>query len=216
MNAETRKSGRPAKELHTRQRLIDCSRELFTALRYEKVSTRLISQKAGVNSSMIRYYFRNKQGLFEAMVRDTLQPAFQKQKVVLEDSTQYSLIELMRAYYVEMIKIPNFPKLMISAMLLPPDEAPHQVMKKVIWEFSEKMREVAFEKWHKAGTLQEGMSPSLCRITYLSLMMFPFIIPHKAFSMHGFEKSEEFLLELFEHNLEVMKHGFLAEGCEKS
>ena len=45
---------------------------------YDKVSIRLIAQKAGVNSSLIRYYFGNKEGLFETMLRETLAPMFER------------------------------------------------------------------------------------------------------------------------------------------
>lgn len=69
-----RKAGRPQKNLDVRQLLIEHARDLFVVQPYDKVSTRLIAERAGVNIAMIRYYFGSKAGLFEAMLRETLRP----------------------------------------------------------------------------------------------------------------------------------------------
>ncbi len=71
---EKRKVGRPRKQTDARQKLLEHARELFVVMPYDKVSTRLIAQRAGVNIAMIRYYFGNKEGLFETMVRETIAP----------------------------------------------------------------------------------------------------------------------------------------------
>ncbi|MCL9781573.1 TetR/AcrR family transcriptional regulator [Vibrio sp. S4M6] len=208
---ERRKAGRPNVELNARQRLLESSRNLFTVLNYEKVSTRLIAKKAGVNSSMIRYYFGNKEGLFETMVRETLEPMKEKIRQLLEKGNQSSLLDLMRTYYGEMIKIPLFPRLMIQVMLLPPTDVQHQIMKSIFLEISEPMRELVFEKLQSSGAIRKDMSPYLCRMSYFSLLVFPFITPPAIYSIHNMEMNEEFLLELFEHNIKVMKHGFLSD-----
>ena len=57
----SRKVGRPTKQTDARKLLIDSARDLFIVQSYDKVSTRLIATKAGVNVAMIRYYFGNKE-----------------------------------------------------------------------------------------------------------------------------------------------------------
>ena len=57
-----------------RQRLLDAAKTCFLADDYHAVSTRRIAEAAGANVSMIRYYFGSKEGLYEEMIRDTLQP----------------------------------------------------------------------------------------------------------------------------------------------
>lgn len=200
MQLEKRKAGRPNVELNAREKLIECSRDLFTVLSYEKVSTRLIAKKAGVNSSMIRYYFGNKEGLFETMIRETLEPLKEKMQELVVLSSQSSLISMLRTYYKEMIKVPLFPRLMVQTMLLPPSDVQYQIMKSVFTELSEPMREVVFDKLIETGVIKEGMNPVLCRLSYVSLMVFPFITPPAIYSIHDVEFTEDFLLELFEHN----------------
>lgn len=58
---EQKKVGRPTGgESDARKRLIDASRQLFIRLPYEKVSTRLVAERADVNIALIRYYFKSK------------------------------------------------------------------------------------------------------------------------------------------------------------
>jgi len=46
-------------------RLVEAALECFLADEYHKVTTRLIAEKAETNISVIRYYFGNKEGLYE-------------------------------------------------------------------------------------------------------------------------------------------------------
>jgi AcrR family transcriptional regulator len=55
-------------------RLIESAMACFLNDDYHKVSTRQIAAKADTNISMIRYYFGNKEGLYEEMIKQTLQP----------------------------------------------------------------------------------------------------------------------------------------------
>ncbi len=57
-----RKAGRPTQQTQAREQLIIHARELFSVMPYDKVSTRLIASKAGVDIGLIRYYFANKAG----------------------------------------------------------------------------------------------------------------------------------------------------------
>jgi AcrR family transcriptional regulator len=57
-----------------RERLLKAALDSFLSDEYHKVTTRLIADKADANISMIRYYFGNKEGLYEEMIRDTMSP----------------------------------------------------------------------------------------------------------------------------------------------
>lgn len=54
-----------------RTRLLKAALGCFLADDYHQVTTRMIAEKAGANVSMIRYYFGNKEGLYEEMIRET-------------------------------------------------------------------------------------------------------------------------------------------------
>ena len=56
-----------------KERLIRAAMELFAEYGYDKVSIRQLAAAAGVNSSMISYYFNGKGGLYEAVIKELLQ-----------------------------------------------------------------------------------------------------------------------------------------------
>ncbi|WP_367988147.1 TetR/AcrR family transcriptional regulator [Vibrio sp. NTOU-M3] len=204
-----RKAGRPSEKTDARGKLIFHARELFTVMAYDKVSTRLVAQKAGVNSALIRYYFGNKEGLFETMLRETLSPMQITMQALVQESSHQNFIDLMRTYYREMVKVPQFPQLIAQVMHMPPSDTQRKLMEKVFMDISKPMQDIIFDKLVDSGVLKPDMDPKLCRISYISLMVFPFMAPPALLAIHGIELNEEFLNRLFEHNIKLMTSGFM-------
>ena len=205
----TRKAGRPQDTLDVRAALIQHARDLFVVQPYDKVSTRLIAERAGVNIAMIRYYFGSKAGLFEAMLRETLRPMQLQMQKLVQDSNHENFLDLMRTYYKEMVKVPKFPRLIAQVMNMPPSEVQRKLLEKVFVDVTKPAQDVIFEKLMEQGVLKEGMDPKLCRVSYISLMVFPFIAPPPLLALHGVELNEEFLNRLIEHNIQLMTEGFI-------
>ncbi len=204
-----RKAGRPQKNLDVRQLLIEHARDLFVVQPYDKVSTRLIAERAGVNIAMIRYYFGSKAGLFEAMLRETLRPMQLQMQRLVEESSHENFLDLMRTYYKEMVKVPKFPRLIAQVMNMPPSEVQRELLEKVFLDVAKPAQDVIFEKLVEQGILRKDMDPKLCRVSYVSLMVFPFIAPPPLLAIHGIEINEEFLNRLIEHNIQLMTEGFI-------
>ncbi|MEZ9061739.1 MULTISPECIES: TetR/AcrR family transcriptional regulator [unclassified Vibrio] len=204
-----RKAGRPQKNLDVRQLLIEHARDLFVVQAYDKVSTRLIAERAGVNIAMIRYYFGSKAGLFEAMLRETLRPMQLQMQRLVEESSHENFLDLMRTYYKEMVKVPKFPRLIAQVMNMPPSEVQRELLEKVFLDVAKPAQDVIFEKLVEQGILKQNMDPKLCRVSYVSLMVFPFIAPPPLLAIHGIEINEEFLNRLIEHNIQLMTEGFI-------
>ncbi|MDN3699439.1 MULTISPECIES: TetR/AcrR family transcriptional regulator [Vibrio] len=205
----TRKAGRPQQDVDVRALLIQHARDLFVVQPYDKVSTRLIAERAGVNIAMIRYYFGNKAGLFETMLRETLRPMQLQMNKLVQDSNQENFLDLMRTYYKEMVKVPKFPRLIAQVMNMPPSEMQRELLEKVFLDVTKPAQDVIFDKLVERGVLKPGMDPKLCRVSYISLMVFPFIAPPPLLAFHGIEINEEFLNRLLEHNIKLMTHGFI-------
>ena len=203
------KAGRPQKNREVRQRLIEHARDLFVVQPYDKVSTRLVAERAGVNIAMIRYYFGNKAGLFEAMLRETLRPMQQQMQKLIDESNHDNFLDLMRTYYKEMAKVPKFPRLVTQVMNMPPSEVQRELLEKVFIDIAKPAQDVIFEKLIDHGVLRKDMDPKLCRISYISLMVFPFIAPPPLLALHGIELNEDFLNRLIEHNIQLMSEGFV-------
>ncbi|WP_044363853.1 TetR/AcrR family transcriptional regulator [Vibrio fluvialis] len=205
----TRKVGRPQQPTDVRELLLQHAKELFTVMDYDKVSTRLIAQKAQVDIGMIRYYFGSKGGLFETMLRETLAPMKEQIDHLLADSNHQNLTEVMRTYYREMIKVPHFPRLIMQVMQMPPSELQRQLIEKVILDVTKPVQDMMFQKLIQRGVVRPDADPQLCRVSYISLMVFPFIAPRALLAVHGIELNEEFLDRLIEHNIRLMEQGFL-------
>ncbi|EKO3965806.1 TetR/AcrR family transcriptional regulator [Vibrio fluvialis] len=205
----TRKAGRPQQPTDVRELLLQHAKELFTVMDYDKVSTRLIAQKAQVDIGMIRYYFGSKGGLFETMLRETLAPMKEQIDHLLADSNHQNLTEVMRTYYREMIKVPHFPRLIMQVMQMSPSELQRQLIEKVILDVTKPVQDMMFQKLIQRGVVRPDVDPQLCRVSYISLMVFPFIAPRALLAVHGIELNEEFLDRLIEHNIRLMEQGFL-------
>ncbi|AMG02856.1 TetR/AcrR family transcriptional regulator [Vibrio mimicus] len=204
-----RKAGRPSQQTQAREQLITHARELFSVMPYDKVSTRLIASKAGVDIGLIRYYFANKAGLFEAMLRETLMSMKAQLSLLVAESSHQNLTELMRTYYREMFNIPYFPRLIMQVMSAPGSDVKKQLIEKVMLDITRPIQETLFEKLLARGVIREGMDPQLCKISYLSLMIFPFVAPPALLKVHGIELSQAFLEKLVEHNIRLMEQGFI-------
>lgn len=204
-----RRVGRPNEQTDSRYKLIFHARELFTVMPYEKVSTRKIAEKAGVNIAMIRYYFGNKEGLFETMIRETMEPVKQQLQRLSENGGQSEFKEVMQTYYKTMAQTPNFPKLLVQIMNMAPSEMQRKLLNKVFKDISKPMENLISEKMHSENVIREDMNPKFCRISFMSLMIFPFLAPASLHAIHGIELNETFLNQLLEHNIKVLSHGFL-------
>jgi len=112
MSAATQQSSDPV-----RARLLKAALACFLADECHKVTTRLIAEKADANNSMIRYYFGNKEGLYEEMIRDKLSPLLD-----VLDGPMLSSVEgftgFFRLDYDPMVKRPEFPKLILKVLAL--------------------------------------------------------------------------------------------------
>lgn len=107
----------PAAKGAAYDRLLAAAKNCFLADDYHNVSTRRIAEEANVNVSMIRYYFGNKEGLYEEMIRHTLSPLLE----VLDSdmlSTPEGFVDYLRLYYRVMLGLPEFPRLILKVLAL--------------------------------------------------------------------------------------------------
>ncbi|PSU96987.1 TetR family transcriptional regulator [Photobacterium kishitanii] len=206
---DKRSSGRPNIDINVRQLLIYHARELFSAMAYDKVSTRMIAQKSGINVAMIRYYFNSKDGLFETMVRETLAPIQDLIQQSMVDKNSDSLFDLMRTYYRVMTVNPAFPRLIFQLMYLPSTNKQRQLMEKIFTEITQPLQRRIFERLALQGVMCPDLDPCLCKVSFISLMVFPFIAPPTMLNIHGVDVNEDFFIRLLEHNLKVIAGGLL-------
>lgn len=162
-----------ANDPSVRQRLLDAARETFLSDDYHKVSTRLIADRAGANVSMIRYYFGNKEGLYEEMIRETLAPLLK----VLDGQMLSSVAgfkDFLRLYYDTMSQQPEFPKLILKVLAL--NQGPGR---RFIQQLLERGRSRAAQKVQDlkaAGQAAGALDPDIVRLAFVSLAMMPMLL----------------------------------------
>ncbi len=205
-----RKAGRPRKQTQVREKLIFHARELFVVMPYDKVSTRLIAEKANVNVAMIRYYFGSKEGLFEAMIRESIKPIQQNMVKLVNAGGKESLTGLMTLYYKTMINIPLFPKLIARMMSMPESELQRVIVEKVFNDVMKPARDLLFERLSEKGVFRSDLDPELCKMTFFNLMIFPFLAPASILNSHGMELNDSSLNQLLKHNIKVLSQGMIS------
>ncbi|MGF1682018.1 TetR/AcrR family transcriptional regulator [Photobacterium minamisatsumaniensis] len=203
------KAGRPVGESDARERLIDEARKLFVVLPYSKVSTRMIAARAEVNVALIRYYFANKAGLYETMLRETIAPIRAQLEVVQNKGDFDSLGDLMRTYYRIMAPNPDMPKLIARSMMMEPTDLQRQTMEKIFKDVARPAADLMFRQLQEQGRLHPDVCPEKARMSFISLMIFPFLSPPSMLELQGVDMNETYLSELAEHNVNLLIHGLL-------
>ncbi|MDO9476224.1 MAG: TetR/AcrR family transcriptional regulator [Pseudohongiella sp.] len=155
------------------QRLIDAAMQCFLVDDYHRVTTRHLAAVANTSVSMIRYYFGNKEGLYEEMIRSTLQPLLD----VLDSSLLTSadgFPDYFRIYYHTMRANPRFPALILKVLALN-----HGPGKRFIFQLLERGRHRGRERINKLKEhklISHEVDPDVVRIAFVSLAMMPMLI----------------------------------------
>ena len=163
----------PETEAPVRQRLLQAAKACFLADDYHDVGTRRIADLAGANVSMIRYYFGSKVGLFEEMIRDTLQPLLD----VLDSDmlgTPEGFAEYFRLYYRTMLAAPEFPKLILKVLAL--RAGPGRRFVQQLLERGRTRGARRVEQLKLSGHAAPSLNPDVLRMSFISLAMTPILL----------------------------------------
>lgn len=156
-----------------RERLLKAALDCFLADDYHRVTTRLIADQAGANVSMIRYYFGNKEGLYEEMIRETLAPLL----AVLDGPMLASadgFASFLKLYYDTMSARPEFPKLILKVLALnqgPGRRFIQQLLERGRTRGARKVSELKAQ-----GLVAAAVDPDVVRMAFVSLAMTPMLL----------------------------------------
>lgn len=154
-------------------RLLDAAKTCFLADDYHEVSTRQIAELAGVNVSMIRYYFGNKEGLYEEMIRNALNPLLD-----VLDSDMLATLDGFSAYlglyYRTMLTSPEFPRLILKVLALK-----HGPGRRFIQQLLERGRSRGAQRLDELkarGIAAPEIDADVVRMAFVSLAMTPMLL----------------------------------------
>ncbi len=188
-------------------RLLKAALECFLADEYHKVTTRMIAERANTNISMISYYFGNKEGLYEEMIRDTMNPILDMlDSPAMNDVSGFA--EYLRLYYDTMRKHPEFPKLILKVLAL--NQGPGR---RFILQLLERGRTGGTRKLEElkaVGKVDKTLNPDVARMTFVSLSMMPMLLKDIFEEEMGGQMDEAFLDELAAFNGKLLVAGMAA------
>lgn len=180
-----------------RSRLLKAALDCFLADDYHKVTTRLIAEKADANISMIRYYFGNKEGLYEEMIRETLAPLLAVLDGQMLASVQ-GFTDFLRLYYQTMIRHPEFPKLILKVLAL--NQGPGRRFIQQLLERGRTRGAQRLGELKSHGQVDASVDPDILRMAFVSLAMTPMLLKDIFQEQIGREMDAAFLDELAQFN----------------
>ncbi len=197
--------GRPVAGEDKRAKLLAAALALFTARSYATVSTRQIAARAGVNASLIRYYFMDKAGLFEAMVFETLAPFLRSLEQARLDG-HADPAALLALYYQVMQPNPDLPKLLVRS-LWDPASVEYQILAPVFTQFMHYALPLMQQVLSAPTMLQPETDITSTRLALMSLAIFPFLAPPLLLQQLQLPLNPSTLQQLATHHGRLLRQG---------
>ena len=112
---------------HVRQRLLDAALQLFSTKGYAATSVRELVEAAGVTKPVLYYYFKNKEGLYLALMQESLGDFYQAAHQAV--SAPGCVTERIIGYCTTLLNIfvarLDVARLIFAIFYGPPQGAPH-------------------------------------------------------------------------------------------
>lgn len=171
-------SGRPsaADDMQSRERLLSAARGQFSKRGYAATTTRDIARLAGTNPAMIRYYFNNKAGLFQAVLHETIQPMLSLMRSAPMQSDKPDMLALVQQYHRMMAPHPELPRMIFRA-LQNPASAEYQMVSDTFNGVIRSAVEHLLAQLAKGAGQASATQRQALVISALALAVFPFLIP---------------------------------------
>lgn len=114
-------------EVTTEEKIKEAAKAVFTRKGFAATTVRDIAAEADINLSLVNYYFRSKEKLFQLIMTETIQQLFDQIQPVVSDveTTLGEKIELLVGHYIDMIlQNPDFPFFMVNEVMSGSVESP--------------------------------------------------------------------------------------------
>jgi len=158
----------------TEEKIKEAARIVFTQKGYAAAKVRDIAKEADINLSLVNYYFRSKEKLFELCMAENLQRLLAGNDPIINDesTTLIEKIERLVTLHLDML-LDNldFPVFIINEMLSGSADLPAMDQRKDIMVNSVLAKQVMALK--KAGKLE--MNPMHLLMNLMGMVLFPFL-----------------------------------------
>lgn len=215
--AESPRGGRRQRDPErSRRAILDAAREEFVQHGYSGARTGRIAKAAGVPQGLIYHYFEGKDGLFDAVMEDTLAPYFEGMMEMLQsaETPDVSLLEdSVRRYYHFLRDNPHVPRLLAWWMADQDWEDRPLTRKKGLAEGVELLGAQRIREGQEAGFIRPDLEPAFVIKTFVDMCLMWHVSKGRhmlhCVSDHDHEAMESAYLE---HMIEVFLRGVTPAG----
>lgn len=194
-----------------RARLLLAAQQCFLSDDYHQVSTRQIAELANTNVSMIRYYFGNKEGLYEEMIRETLSPLLNALDGPLLETTG-GFSDYLKLYYETMNEKPEFPKLILKVLAL--NQGPGRRFIQQLLERGRSKGARRVGELKASAQIATDIDPDFLRLAFVSLAMTPVLLKNIFEEQMARPMDTEFFRQLALFNGQLFAAG-LSDGLPR-
>lgn len=179
----------------TEERILEAAKKVFHCKGFEGTRMQEIADEAGVNKSLVHYYFRNKENIFQAVFEDAFTNLIAKvNEIFFSDLGFTAKIEVFLNYYITFLSKNSYLPLFILNGL---NEKPEQMRR--IMEKNHLSPEVLMEKirFQVKEELNLEIDPLHLYINILALSVFPVVARPLIQTIFGYtdEQLRKFYLE---------------------
>lgn len=191
-----------------RERILDSALTLFSRQGIAASSIAEIAALAGVNTAMIHYYFRNKEGLVESVVNDRLRPCLQHVWFGINDEELASprlLVCGMVDRFLDVVeKVPELPALWSREIINAGGALRQIVMQLIPRDIALRVKD-AIQKAQMSDIVPSGLCPELLITTIMGTLMLPLAARSILEHIYGSELLDRKALR--EHALTILLNG---------
>ncbi len=160
------------KKDNTEEKILEAAKTVFMHKGMDGARMQEIADEAGINKALLHYYFRSKQKLFEAIVKDLFQQIFPNALLLVnsEKPIGQKLSDFIESYLDILLKNPFLPAFVIQEMNRDP-----QFLSSIFVNIGNapNILITILDNEMEAGTIVK-MDPKELIINILSLCLFPF------------------------------------------
>jgi AcrR family transcriptional regulator len=207
---QQRRPGRPAAESDgqaVHEALLEAARQQFSRHGYNGVSIRRLATAAGVNSSMIHYYFGGKRGLYEAMLAEALRPLFGQLRDIAAAKDNDRLAAFVSAHMHHLAQRPWLAALVVRDVLAQEGELREHFLREYAEPGGQGILSALMQDEIRAGRMRRDLDPRMTALSVISLTVFPFLALPVASRVFGVETREAFVSELVKHTIRLIREG---------
>ena len=202
-----------SRERVRQQKVVRAALDEFAERGYEGATWRSIARRAGVSQGLIKFYFNDKFGLWQAalmhahelLVSDLPPPPFRAD----ENPTVETTAAWIRAYVSHAARHPEYIKMVMREAAAPNQRlawAVHNVVRESNQEFA-----WGIEQLQKRGFFK-GLNPILIQYAFLGAIHHPFLASEEVRAVHGVDICSD---EMIEAHADAIIALFLGDVSDK-